>query len=86
MTAKTNAQQTKQTYCQIIMAHLLAGKTISTYQAFEEYRITCLAQRISDLRASGEPIKSKIVTSDSGKHYAEYWIDDAERLSKGAAA
>lgn len=57
-----------------IKAHLQAGKRISTWQAYELYNITCLAQRIHDLRQSGIMIHSEIVTHN-GKRFSEYWID-----------
>ena len=67
-------RQPKQTYSQIIMAHLVAGKTITNMQAYDEYAITCLAQRISELRASGVSIDDEIVTQN-GKRFKRYWID-----------
>lgn len=57
-----------------IKAHLLAGKHISTWQAYKQYNITCLAQRIHDLRNAGLSIKSKIVVRD-GKRFSNYWLD-----------
>lgn len=69
-----NTRQTKQTYGQIIMAHLLAGKTITNMQAYDEYGMTCLAQRISELRASGVSIDDEMVTQN-GKRFKRYWID-----------
>ena len=67
-------RQPKQTYSQIIMAHLMAGKTITNMQAYDEYSITCLAQRISELRASGIVIQDEIV-KQNGKHFKRYWIE-----------
>lgn len=70
----TTTRQPKQTYSQIIMAHLMAGKTITNMQAYDEYSITCLAQRISELRASGVSINDEMV-KQNGKHFKRYWID-----------
>ena len=70
----TTTRQPRQTYSQIIMAHLMAGKTITNMQAYDEYSITCLAQRISELRASGVSINDEIV-KQNGKHFKRYWID-----------
>ena len=67
-------RQPKQTYSQIIMAHLIVGKTITNMQAYDEYSITCLAQRISELRASGVSINDEMV-KQNGKHFKRYWID-----------
>ncbi|GAB3231441.1 helix-turn-helix domain-containing protein [Psychrobacter pacificensis] len=70
----TRQPKQKQTYTQIIMAHLMAGKTITNMQAYDEYAITCLAQRISELRASGVSIDDEMVTQN-GKRFKRYWID-----------
>lgn len=63
-------QQTTQT----IKAHLLEGKTISTWEAYELYNITCLAQRIHDLRNEGLPIEDELVTIN-GKRFKVYWLN-----------
>ena len=73
-----NTRQPKQTYSQIIMAHLMAGKTITNMQAYDEYSITCLSQRISELRASGVNIVDEMVTQN-GKRFKRYWIDEQVR-------
>lgn len=67
-------QQPKQNYKQIIHSHMLAGKTLSTYEAFELYNITCFLQRISELRAMGVPIQDEKVKRN-GKTFKQYWID-----------
>ena len=64
----------KQSYKQIILNHMLAGKTITTMQAIDEYRITCLAQRISEIRANGVNIDDEMV-KQNGKRFKRYWID-----------
>lgn len=69
----TITRQPKQTYAQIIVNHMLAGKTITNMQAYDEYTITCLAQRISELRASGVSIDDEMVTQN-GKRFKRYWI------------
>ena len=67
-------RQPKQNYKQIILSHMLAGQSISTYQAYDEYDITCLSQRISDLRADGVIINDEMV-KQNGKRFKRYWID-----------
>lgn len=71
-------QTPKPTYSQIIMAHLMTGKTITNMQAYDEYSITCLSQRISELRASGVNIDDEMVTRN-GKRFKRYWIDKQVR-------
>lgn len=55
-----------------ILQHLKKKKSITTWEAIANYRITRLAARISDLRHKlGYKIKSTIVTKD-GKTFAKY--------------
>ncbi|TEW87502.1 helix-turn-helix domain-containing protein [Psychrobacter sp. 230] len=76
----TPRQTPLKTQNDIIKAHLLAGKCISTWQAYKQYNITCLAQRIHELRNAGLLIKSKIVVRD-GKRFSNYWLDSEDRSS-----
>lgn len=57
-----------------IKAHLMTGATISTWEAYERYQITSLAQRIYDLRRAGMAIHSKS-TVENGKRFNLYWVD-----------
>jgi hypothetical protein len=61
-----------------VKAHMLAGHTIDTWQAYKLYNMTSLAQRIYDLKAAGVVIQSKMVTRN-GKTYSLYWIDIKDR-------
>ena len=70
----TSKQPTKQTYSQIILNHLLAGKRLSNMQAYDQYGMTCFLQRISDLRAAGIVIQDEMIEKN-GKRYKSYWID-----------
>ena len=74
------------TQAQIIKAHLMTGSTITTWQAYEQYGITCLAQRICDLRQAGIPIKSDLITHN-GKRFNLYWLDtgyiQAQKAQRG---
>ena len=74
----TDTRKLKPTYAQTIMTHLLAGKTITNMQAYDEYSITCLSKRISELRASGVNIVDEMVTQN-GKRFKRYWIDEQVR-------
>lgn len=58
---------------EIIKSHLLSGRTITSWQAITEYRITCLAQRIHDLKNAGLTIHSNMV-KENGKHFSRYSI------------
>ena len=67
-------QQPKKSYKQIIHDYLLAGHTLSTYEAFNLWQITCFLQRVSELRAQGVVIQDKIIKRN-GKTFKQYWID-----------
>lgn len=70
----TPRQTVTSTHRSIIRAHLMTGATISTWEAYERYQITCLAQRIYDLRKAGMAIHSKS-TLKNGKRFNLYWFD-----------
>ena len=68
----------------IVKAHMLAGNAIDTWQAYKLYNITCLAQRIHDLRKSGLSVQSKMETRN-GKSFSEYWVaEPAQKLAEDA--
>lgn len=73
----TTPRQTA-TQTDIIRAHLMTGATISTWEAYERYKITCLAQRVHELRRSGIDIKSEVMVKN-GKRFSLYWIEQKKR-------
>ena len=83
MTTTANAPVTNQpapkTQVDTVKAHLMTGATITTWDAYRLYQITCLAQRIHDLRNSGLVIHSEIVTHND-KRFSVYWLDEATLL------
>lgn len=70
----TSKQPNKKTYSQIILNHLLAGKSISNMEAYEQYGMTCCLRRISELRAKGIVIRDEMIKKN-GKRYKSYWIE-----------
>ena len=74
----TPRQTVTATQTATIKAHLMTGASISTWDAYERYQITCLAQRVHELRRSGLDIKSEIMVKN-GKRFSLYWIEDKER-------
>ena len=76
-------RQPKQTYKQIILSHMLAGKSISTIEAFAQYDITCFLQRISELRADGVIINDETV-KENGKRFKRYWINTDAQQTGGS--
>lgn len=78
-TAPVINQQAPKTQIDTIRAHLMTGASISTWDAYRLYRITCLAQRIHELRRSGLEIQSEMVTHND-KRFSLYWLDEATLL------
>ena len=83
ITATTAAPVTNQpapkTQIDTVRAHLMTGATITTWDAYRLYQITCLAQRIHDLRTAGLTIQSEIVTHND-KRFSVYWLDEQTLL------
>ena len=78
-TAPVTNEQAPKTQIEIVRAHLMTGATITTWDAYRLYQITCLAQRIHDLRTAGLTIQSEIVTHND-KRFSVYWLDEATLL------
>ena len=78
-TAAVTNEQAPKTQIEIIRAHLMTGATITTWDAYRLYQITCLAQRVHDLRSAGLIIQSEIVTHND-KRFSVYWLDEATLL------
>ena len=58
-----------------ILNHLKEHKKITSYEAFEKYRITRLSARIHDLREQGHNITSDMIYSKEYK-YAVYRLEE----------
>ena len=78
-TAPVTNEQAPKTQIDIVRAHLMTGATITTWDAYRLYRITCLAQRIHELRKSGLVIQSEMVTHNE-KRFSVYWLDEQTLL------
>lgn len=78
-TAPVTNEQAPKTQIDTIRAHLMTGSSISTWDAYRLYRITCLAQRVHELKKSGLEIQSEMVTHN-GKRFSLYWLDEATLL------
>lgn len=78
-TAPVTSDQVPKTQIEIVRAHLMTGATITTWDAYRLYHITCLAQRVHDLRSSGLIIQSEIVTHNE-KRFSVYWLDEQTLL------
>lgn len=69
----------KFTQCMMIYSALLKGKKLSEMKAFEVYGMTCLAQRIHDLRKANIPVETTMKKNQEGKKYAEYSLSKEYR-------
>ncbi len=78
-TAPATNEQAPKTQIETVRAHLMTGATITTWDAYRLYQITCLAQRIHDLRSAGLVIQSEIVTHND-KRFSVYWLDEQTLL------
>ena len=65
-------EQTKQSQCLRVLAHLREGKTLTARQASRYMEIDRLSARIKNLRDRGWPIKTEIVRVPSGKRIGVY--------------
>nr|WP_313973856.1 helix-turn-helix domain-containing protein [uncultured Psychrobacter sp.] len=84
-TSKATSQTAPKTQIDIVRAHLMTGATITTWDAYRLYQITCLAQRVHDLRSAGLTIQSEIITHND-KRFAVYWLDEATLLDMNSEA
>jgi hypothetical protein len=58
-----------------ILRHLQSGKTITALDALRLYGCLRLSGRIYDLRRSGQPIQERTITTLTGKHISEYFMN-----------
>ena len=63
------------TQTQTILDHLQSGKQICTWDAYQLYNITCLAQRIHELRKKGYIIDDQMVFYKN-RRFKIYWLAD----------
>lgn len=58
----------------IVFFHLQKNRTITSMQAFKQYRITRLASCIHRLREQGHPISTETIYEKNGINYARYHL------------
>ena len=79
VTAAVTNEPAPKTQIETVRAHLMTGATISKWEAIHLYQITCLAQRIHNLRSEGMVIQSETVTNND-KRFSVYWLDEQTLL------
>lgn len=61
---------------EMILGHLLEGKSITALDALTNYNCFRLSARIYDLKKEGYPIRSKFIeVGKEKKHVKVYWIE-----------
>lgn len=68
----------KKTQEAIILDHLKKYGSITTYEAFINYRITRLSGRIFDLKRHGADIVKQTESTKDGTRYAVYYLKGAK--------
>ena len=68
-------EQSAQTQCALILAHLKRGEKITSMEALEKYRCFRLASRISDPKRQGYAIVKEMILTNTGKHVAQYHME-----------
>ena len=58
-----------------ILAHLLAGGSVTALEALDLFGCSRLAARIEELRRAGWPVFSRLVETGGGKRVSSYWMD-----------
>lgn len=67
---------------EILLKHLVAGKTITPLKAMMVYGVGRLASRIRELREEGHNIVTTIHKDERGHDYAEYRLQVRDRFGR----
>lgn len=67
-------KNTSATQCELILAYLQEGNTLTSLEALKMFQCMRLASRIHDLRDRGYDIKNERIQVPSGKYVTRYWI------------
>jgi hypothetical protein len=59
-----------------LLAALKRGEHLTPLSALERYKCFSLSQRMGELKRSGWPIRSQMVSVNSGKKVASYWLEE----------
>jgi len=71
---------------EMLLAHLLSGRSITRISADHLYRIAALPRRIADLEARGHKIVRTRKVDATGRFYVEYSLVTRDRHGKKVAA
>jgi len=56
-----------------ILEHLQKGNTLTHLECEDLFNCSRLAARANDLKKEGEPVESRMITTRTGKHVAQYY-------------
>ena len=68
------------THAQTVLRHLYEEGSITSMEAFYRYSITRLSASIFELREAGVPIETIMRTSETGKRYGEYRLEEGSHV------
>jgi hypothetical protein len=71
---------------ELILEHLLKGKTITPLKALHVYKCSRLAARIYELKRRGHDIQAEYKVDETGTGYAEYRLALRDRFGRRKAA
>lgn len=67
-----------------ILRDLLTGARITALDALTRYKCNRLASRVFELKRDGFNIHSEMISVDSGKKVAQYYIPEEPKAKQGA--
>lgn len=73
------------TQAQTLLNALRNGERLTMLSALQRYQVMACSQRMTDLRAEGHPIQSRMIELPNGKRVAEYWLEAPVQLELIAA-
>ena len=69
---KGEKQMTETSTTKLLLAHLKAGRSLTTWQAINIFHCTRLAARVFELKERGIKVKTRMLTLRTGVRVAQY--------------
>lgn len=60
----------------VLLMAMRRGERLTVARALSAYGVYALSQRVGELKRMGWPIRSRMVTVESGARIAEYWMSE----------
>lgn len=62
--------------CSRLLAHMVRGGTVTSYEAFRRFRVTCLQRRLAELRERGHKVdEGTYFTTRDGARVKRYRLE-----------